>query len=888
MQAQLIPFGFWKAHDLFTWIAGSNVQTLSGIYGTQGTGSSSNNPGQRYQSTSWTDGSGNLWLFGGFGFDVNGNQTILNDLWKYTVSGGTWTFEKGSSMGYQNPSYGTKGTAAAANVPGSRAEAASWIDSSGSLWLFGGNGLDNAGNWTYLNDLWKYSPGTNQWTWISGSNTGNKSGVYGTLGTGSTSNYPGGRGTAVGWPDSSGNFWIFGGFGIDSAGSSNQMNDLWMYVPGTGKWTWISGSSTGGAAAVYGTQGTGSTSNTPGSRSDSAGWQDGSGNFWIFGGNSYLTVSTSGAINDLWEFTPSTKKWTWVAGPNTLQASGTYGTEGVGSTSNIPGARFGYLALKDGSGIFWLFGGLGYDSLGAFGVLNDVWKFDPSTKNWTWSSGANLVNQAATYGTKGTGSAGNIIGPREYSVGSLDLSGNFWFFGGNGIDGAGNQTSLNDLWEYTPSNGNWAWMTGPSANLQMGKYGTKGVGSASGLPSARSQANTWVDSNGLFWLLGGTGIDNQGNEGLMNDLWSYAPGTQTWTWVSGDNIQGQSSIYGTKGAGSTGNKPGGRIGAVPWADTSGNLWIFGGTGVDSAGNTGYLSDLWKYTQSNGQWTWVSGNSLQDQVAVYGTKGTGSTSNIPGPRDTAVSWIDLSGNLWLFGGLAKDSAGIYDYANDLWEYAPGSGKWTWVTGSNVRNQGGTYGVQGSGSTSNTPGARNSAVAWRDSAGVFWLFGGLGYDGAGIGGYLNDLWQYNPSNGQWTWISGASAVAQAGVYGTKGTGNTSNIPGARQGAVSWMDRAGNLWLAGGYGYDSTGVANLLNDVWKYSPSTNQWTWMAGSNLAQQNGTYGSLGIPSPATSPGGGQQSAAWVDTNGTAWIFSGTGLDSIGTMGPMNAFWKFSP
>lgn len=31
----------------------------------------------------WTDSSGNLWLFGGYAFDVNGDENYQNDLWKY-------------------------------------------------------------------------------------------------------------------------------------------------------------------------------------------------------------------------------------------------------------------------------------------------------------------------------------------------------------------------------------------------------------------------------------------------------------------------------------------------------------------------------------------------------------------------------------------------------------------------------------------------------------------------------------------------------------------------------------------------------------------------------------------------------------------------------------
>ena len=34
----------------------------------------------------------------------------------------------------------------------------------------------------------------------------------------------------------------------------------------------------------------------------------------------------------------------------------------------------------------------------------------------------------------------------------------------------------------------------------------------------------------------------------------------------------------------------------------------------------------------------------------------SSSNVPGARDSSATWIDSSGNLWLFGGNGYDSYG----------------------------------------------------------------------------------------------------------------------------------------------------------------------------------------------------------------------------------------
>jgi hypothetical protein len=57
---------------------------------------------------------------------------------------------------------------------------------------------------------------------------------------------------------------------------------------------------------------------------------------------------------------------------------------------------------------------------------------------------------------------------------------------------------------------------------------------------------------------------------------------------------------------------------------------------------------------------------------------------------------------------------------------------------------------------------------------------------------------------------------------------NIPGARSGAVSWTDKTGNLWLYGGDGLDAAGTQGTLNDLWEFSPSTGEWTWMASNSL------------------------------------------------------------
>jgi N-acetylneuraminic acid mutarotase len=436
------------------------------------------------------------------------------------------------------------------------------------------------------------SAGTLQWTWVSGDSINNQAGVYGAQGSGSASSKPGARNGGMSWIDSSGALWIFGGEGIDSSGNSGLLNDLWKYDPGTGQWTWVSGSGTISQTGVYGAQGTGSSSVLPGSRVKGVTWIDVSGNLWLFGGTGYAAANY-GALNDLWKFNPSTGIWTWVSGDNTANLHGIYGTLGTAAVLNKPGARSGSVSWIDSSGNLWLFGGDGY-SASSTGELNDLWKFDTSTGEWTWVSGDAGIDQPGVYGTKGTAVASNKPGSRDGSVSWVDASGRFWLFGGNGIDANGNIGALNDLWRFDPSTVDWTWISGDGMFNQSGIYGTKGSAAASTKPGARDGSASWIDSSNDLWLFGGNGFDAGGNGGLMNDLWKFNPSTGQWSWVSGSNGINQSSVFGTKGTANSTNMPGSRDNGVSWLDSSGTLWLFGGAGLDAAGNSVLFNDLWKF------------------------------------------------------------------------------------------------------------------------------------------------------------------------------------------------------------------------------------------------------------------------------------------------------
>lgn len=442
-------------------------------------------------------------------------------------------------------------------------------------------------------------------------------------------------------------------------------------------------------------------------------------------------------------FTPSVHhQWTWASGANVINQAGIYGTQGTASASNAPGARVNAASWVDSSGNLWLFGGYGVDSTSAAheGDLNDLWKY--SNGEWTWVNGPDLVDQPGSYGVKGVAAPTNLPGPRYQAVSWTDASGVFWLFGGLGLDSTSTRGYLNDLWKY--SQGQWTWESGDDVCCQSGTYEKRRIPNADDIPGARVNASSWTDSAGSLWLFGGFGYDSKGGLGVLNDLWRYNAGT--WTWMSGSRKANQFGVYGTKGTASASNVPGARSSAVTWIDQAGNLWLFGGQGNDLNGTLCRLTsgpcelnDLWEY--KSGNWIWMSGSNVIEQPGIYGTKGVPASTNVPGGRDSALGWIDASGNLWLFGGFGFDSTPgpnlVFGDMDDLWKYA--GGKWTWVSGSDLAGQIGSYGTKGKADPSNVPGARDSSVSWIDSSGNLWLFGGSDIWIPG-GGKLNDLWEF----------------------------------------------------------------------------------------------------------------------------------------------------
>ena len=450
----IFPYIIPHSQTNFTWFSGSSTFNATSDYGNVGIEAANNHPGARENSASWTTTDGKLWLFGGKGLTAS-QVGFLSDLWSFDLSTNLWTWRGGSDNTNNMGNYVSMGTATSIGNPSKRQNAATWVGKDGCLYLFGGQQTPSNNPLYLLNDLWKFNPNTNQWTWLSGSSNTNDSGNYGMKGIEATTNCPPSRFGAQYWTDTTGTFWLFGGRTCLSCGTNvTRLNDLWKYDIVTNVWTWVGGSNQPNQTGTYGIQNTASAANVPGARQAGVTWTDVNNNLWLFGGDGFSIDSNSvGYLSDLWQYNITNSTWNWVKGPQTIGIGGNYGTLLNGTPSTGPGSRQMSVSFGNLSSKLWLFGGWGQVNQQSFGRLNDLWSFDISTLNWTWEAGCNCSDSPANYGILGLTSSSNKSGARRMSTG-WEFNNNFYFFGGNGYDINDSLGLLGDLWKINPGQTN--------------------------------------------------------------------------------------------------------------------------------------------------------------------------------------------------------------------------------------------------------------------------------------------------------------------------------------------------------------------------------------------------------------------------------------------------
>ncbi|MEO5673261.1 MAG: kelch repeat-containing protein, partial [Chitinophagales bacterium] len=159
---------------------------------------------------------------------------------------------------------------------------------------------------------------------------------------------------------------------------------LFSESPCFSQWTWMKGDSIPGNSYTdvdsFGEKGVFTDSMIIPKLYGACGWRI-SNEFYLLGGEYYSAdVMKTLSVNAMWKFNIDTNKWKWIAGSGLFaNTANVYGIQGVPDSNNFPGQRVNAAYWTDLEGNFWLFGGIGWG-----GWLNDLWKYDISTKLWTW------------------------------------------------------------------------------------------------------------------------------------------------------------------------------------------------------------------------------------------------------------------------------------------------------------------------------------------------------------------------------------------------------------------------------------------------------------------------------------------------------------------------
>ena len=371
----------------------------------------------------------------------------------------------------------------------------------------------------------------------------------------------------------------------------------------------------------------------PGSRSGGATWVDSENNLWIFGGEGHDKNPTENShyLNDLWKFESQTLRWHLI-------------TQSNGSQSHFPKSRK-YACACGVEGIaFVVFGGEKEDGE----VLDDTWVFD--IKHSHWLSIKNQLHPTS----------------RSQAV-SWCVEQDFIIFGGYDKI-TKNDVFHSDIWLFSMKSLTWKYIHSKNENSKHS--------SAKDIPSGRTSSLTWRFGNNTLYMFGGTILNvakPKSKKKIVSELWMLSIPKFKWTLLHGKNTMNHIGHYSAAGFTNAKNIPGSREQAAGWIDQQGNLWMFGGKGIESENDATivmktdikFLSDVWMFDISEQCWIYVMGPPNTVAHPVYGTRGHHSDLAFPGARAEAVAWSN--GRVaYIFGGHGYDGRHKVSYLNDLWE------------------------------------------------------------------------------------------------------------------------------------------------------------------------------------------------------------------------------
>ena len=358
----------------------------------------------------------------------------------------------------------------------------------------------------------------------------------------------------------------------------------------------------------------------------------------IYGGDG------SGAGSDIWSYDINAKAWAIISNRGQYEVFTDKFNE---STVAHPGDRTRMASVMDKDGYFWFFGGETKD-LGFHTGWSDMWKFNPTTKNWTWMGGNTSHSSSGSYNVPGTPDW-----PRaRYRVrGWFDKDGNYWIYGGVYYDGINPPFPLNDMWKYNVATKNWTCETGDCNTLHWpntpgGVYpATIGESSVSYKPRARCDYGYWQDLEGNFWFFGGNNGDAHSIGCTLADTWKYNPTTKVWTYMAQETNPSVDS-------------PGPQIEPLCWLGNDGLPWMR----LVNRSIYKFKDGKWQNLHFETDYAWEPPIIVNNQTYNF------NDINQPGSHFTTFNHIKTDSLVFLFNGFGRDLGSQPSYTGALWAYS----------------------------------------------------------------------------------------------------------------------------------------------------------------------------------------------------------------------------
>ncbi|MGE8556247.1 MAG: DUF7619 domain-containing protein [Chryseobacterium jejuense] len=291
-----------------------------------------------------------------------------------------------------------------------------------------------------------------------------------------------------------------------------------------------------------------------------------------------------------------------------------------------------------------------------------------------------------------------------------------------------------------------------------------------------------------------------------------------------------------------------------------------------------ITSFWVLDTATKQWKKL--NEVNSNTPNYGVKGVASSTNFPGPRSGTITWVDNNGNLWMYGN------NDFPKQTDMWKYDPSTNMWTWISGTQTDSSS-LPAQQGISSATALPKTYKDSYTWVDNQNNLWMFGGskliTDYSSS------NQVWKYNTSTNQWTWMKGADDTDYqnaANVLGSENVEDPVNTPGEL-----YMYK-GAFWQDNNSIYVLPALGQPI--LWKYNMLTNNWCFVKRPNDTSTFYSYGTMGTEISSNFPSAVEDPSFWKDNNGTFWMLGGEIKDPeshstyVGRNALVNTLWKYNP